>query len=276
MKTENAEKHHFGCFQAKYLHPLHSFVKYGREVFQNHHAYSSIFLYPAEIGGVYIVVATGHATAIIHDPEGKADEVLKLDIPDDAFTAAKGPQVQPLTLWWEEYEVTLPEWLQPGMVYVYSPGMHIAPKMRNPAWAGEDKHFYPAIYSVGSDDTRFVRGMHFRVTTGCTLEWRTLLETAASAEPQKASELFFNPTVPALFNPLIDLLTKDHPSAVPISKQRIAPKSDATMFILQLTNCPEFVGVWMGMKPGEAPELPPHFLGKADETASTSQKDKSE
>jgi len=246
MTDTTEPKFGLGGFQAKYLHPLHSFVKYAREAHPFHLMYGSIRLEPADIGGVYIVAVTGHATAIIHDPEGFIEAPATLDIPDAAFAAAKGVAIPTMT-----------EWLQPGMVYVYSAGMHISPKMRNPAWADQDDEFQPALYSTPRSVRDHTRGLDYRLTpTGSALDWRALLATRQISYPS----ICFNPVVPALFNPLIEVPAKDHPSGTLISCPRKPEKSEAQMFVLQMTDCPEFIGVWMGFKPAEASPIPEHFL----------------
>lgn len=257
MTDTKEPKFGLGGFQAKYLHPLHSFVKYAREVHPFHLMYGSIRLEPADIGGVYIVALTGHATAIIHDPEGFIEAPATLDIPDAAFAAAKGVALPPMTYWGEEYAVTVPEWLQPGMVYVYSAGMHISPKMRNPAWAEQNDEFQPALYSAPCSVRDHTRGLDYRLTpTKAAMDWRALLAARQITYPS----ICFNPVVPALFNPLIEVLVNDHPKAILVHCPRKADKTDAQMFILQMTDCPEFIGVWMGFKPAEASIISEHFL----------------
>lgn len=265
MTDAKEDRISIGWFQAKYLQPLHGFVKYAREVHPYHMMYGSIRLEPADIGGVYIIALTGHATAIIHDPDGYIDAPVTLDIPDAAFNAARGLQAPLMNYCGEEYEVTLPEWLQPWRVYVYSAGMHICTKMRNPAWAGEDDEFHPALYSTGCSVGHHTRGLDYTATrTKNAVNWRALLST----RPVDAGHLCFNPVVPALFNSLIDVLAKEHPFSTAVHSLRKATNTDAPMHIFQMTNCPEFVGMWMGVKPVNPPEIPAHFLTAPAQPAS--------
>ncbi|WP_421405514.1 hypothetical protein [Agrobacterium fabrum] len=268
MTDTKEPKFGLGGFQAKYLHPLHSFVKYAREAHPFHLMYGCIRLEPADIGGVYIVAVTGHATAIIHDPQGFIEAPVTLDIPDEAFAAAKGIELRPMNYWGDEYEATVPEWLQPGMVYVYSAGMHISPKMRNPAWAEQDDEFQPALYSAPCSVRDHTRGLDYRLTpTETALDWRALLASRQISYPS----ICFNPVVPALFNPLIEVLSKDHPSGMLVHCPRKPEKSEAQMFILQMTDCPEFIGLWMGLKSAEASTIPEHFF-KASQAAEVAEK----
>lgn len=262
MTDIHETKFRLGGFQAKYLHPLHSFVKYARKAHPLHLLLGSIQIEPAEIGGVYIIALTGHATAIIHDPEGFIEAPAVIDVPDAAFAAAKGIDISPMSFCGDEYDVTVPEWLQPGMVYVYSAGMHISPKMRNPAWAGRHDEFQPALFSTPSSVRDHTRGLDYRLSE---TKSAAFVREFLAADPISTAEICFNPIVPALFNPLIDVLLGDHPSAIPVHSFRKAVNSKAPMLVTQLTDCPEFVGIWMAMNSAEAP-APFPFAPKASQS----------
>ncbi|KKX24334.1 hypothetical protein [Rhizobium sp. LC145] len=256
-------KIHFGWFQAKYLWPLLPFVEYAREIDQLRFLDGNILLEPCTEGGAYLVAVTGHASVIIRDPEARIDTPVTLDIPDQAFYAAKGIEIPTMDYCGERYQPEAPEWLQPGTVYVYSAGMHISPKMRNPIWAEEDDEFHPTLFSRSASVRDHTVGLDYRMTEGVKVRWRQLLKNMNQAPLADASTVYFNPRVPALFSELLESLWAENAHApIPHVSHTMTVGEKASAIIMRFSGHPDVIGLWAGMQAQEnGPEpIPSHFL----------------
>ncbi|HEX5935853.1 MAG TPA: hypothetical protein VFY63_16965 [Pseudorhizobium sp.] len=255
-------KIHLGWFQAKYLWPLLPFVEYGREIDPLRFLDGNILLEPCAEGGAYLVALTGHATVIIRDPEAQIDAPVMLDLPDAAFHAAKAVAMPVMEYCGEQYVPPAPEWLQPGLVYVYSAGMHISPKMRHPVWAEEDDEFQPALFSRVASVRDHNRGLDYRMTEGRQANWRRLLQAANRAPLAENSTIYFNPRVPALFSKLWEMLLDESLDVVGQVAHTLTTGDKSSVAILHFQNHPDIIGLWAGMKEMEGGPKPiaDHFL----------------
>jgi hypothetical protein len=259
------EKQHFGWFQARYLAPLFPFVEYAREMDPLRFLDGSIGLEPCAEGGAYLVAVTSNATVIIRDPEAHIDEPVTLDIPDAAFMRAQPIFAPCMNYEGRHYAVPAPEWSQPGFIYVYRAGMHIAPKMRHPMWAEEAYDFQPALFGVGTSVGKHEIGHDYRMTDGSPANWRALLKNVNTTPLADDSTLFFNPRVPALFFDLVDAVfeyeadrREDPWFAV---AHTIAATKNANTAIVRFIGHPDIIGLWAGQRATEplAP-IPAHFF----------------
>jgi hypothetical protein len=256
---------HYGWFQARYLPPLKPFVDHARAHYPLHFHKGAIGLEPCEAGGAWLYAVTGCAMAIIHDREARIDAPVTLDLPDAAFAAARMPEPVRMSFCGEQYECPLPEWAQPDSVYVYSAGMHIATKMRNPCWAEEDEEFQPCLYSCTAMPAgHHRRGQDFRMSEGAPADWRRALKSCYVGEGNPVHSINFNPAVADLFSGFAELLVErgQFPNFIHTVTRGTSP--NPAMVTVRIPELPEFLGGYMPQKDVPAlPPIPAHFFHPA-------------
>ncbi|SMD18243.1 hypothetical protein [Rhizobium sp. RU36D] len=255
---------YLGWFHARYLWPLRTFVDHARLVHLLQFLDGIIVLEPCSSGGAYVVAITGHAMVVIHDSDASISVPCTLDIPDAAFEAAK-PAVGPLMDYCgQSYRPDPPDWMQPGRVYVYTAGIHIIPAMRHPVWAEEENEFQPCFYARTASVSEHNRGLDFRMTKGRPLDWRAFLKSTLELPDAAKATTRFDPHIPALFAPLLEMLrsTADTPPAIMSHTTKTHP-SGQNPVILQISGHPEVLGVWVGSAEAEPSPIPAHFTAEA-------------
>ena len=258
-KTSDKEKLKFAWCKAEIITALSALQDYAKDDPTLRFINGAICIEPCSTGGVLVAGVTGHACAIIHDPDGSASEAMTLSIPVDAFDYGKRAYWS-FTFEGQEHELPLPEWCQAGNTYFYNAGMHIAPQMRPPAWADEQPAFYPALYTARTPPKPFGAsiGKDYGLTVGAH-PWRRLLEQLITAQPYAASVVNFNPQIPNLFDGVLELLGARHGPRASIHRMVKDGKGNP-MSILTVDGAPEFVGIYAHQSPTKATDLPAHFL----------------
>jgi hypothetical protein len=262
-----SKKIHFGYFSAKYLPALKPIVDHVRAEHSFAFPCGSISIEPHPEQGVYLVAVSGHATAIIHDKEGRIDEPVTLDFPDAAFDAARMPE--PIRMQYENdiYEAELPEWAHPQTVFVSTAGTFILTKMRNPIWAGEHMEFQPCLYQRTTSFRHHTVGHDYRMTEGRPRDWRKMLNEVLTNDVATASELIFNPAIPALFEGFNRLYGQQRVFHTLTTRKGQEHASSSSPVILRFEKQPEFIGVYMGQTFGLCDAIPQHFYDIAEQSS---------
>lgn len=261
------KKIHFGWFSAKYLPALKPLVERARSVHSLALPHGTICIEPHPEQGVYLVAVSGHATAIIHDKDGHIDEPVTLDFPDAAFEAARMPE--PVRMQYENdiYEAELPEWAHPQTVFVSMAGTFILPKMRYPHWQDECVQFQPCLYQRTTSVRHHTVGHDYRMTEGRPRDWRKMLKEALTNDVATASELIFNPSIPALFEGFTRLFGQQRVFHTLTTRKGDQHSSPASHVILRFEKQPEFIGVYMGQSFGLCDPIPQHFYDVAEQSS---------
>lgn len=262
-----SKKIHFGYFSAKYLPALKPLVDHARSAPGLAFPYGTIGIEPHPEQGVYLVAVCGWAMAIIHDKDGHIDEPVTLDFPDAAFEAARMPQ--PIRMQYENdiYEAELPEWAHPQTVFVSSAGTFILPKMRYPVWQDECVQFQPCLYQRTTSVRHHTVGHDYRMTEGRPRDWRKVLKEALTNDVATASELIFDPAIPALFEGFTRLFGQQRMFHTLTTRKSHEHSSQSSPVILRFEKQPEFIGVYMGQSFGLCDAIPLHFHAIAEQPA---------
>ncbi|MDO5895093.1 hypothetical protein [Agrobacterium sp. Azo12] len=258
------KKIHFGYFSAKYLPALKPLVDHVRSAPGLAFPYGTISIEPHPEQGVYLVAVGGHATAIIHDKEGHIDEPVTLDFPDAAFEAARMPQ--PIRMQYENaiYETKLPEWSHPQTVFVSSAGTFILPKMRYPSWQDECVQFQPCLYQRTASVRQHTIGHDYRMTDGRPRDWRKMLREVLANDVATASEMIFDPAIPALFEGFSRLFGPQRVFHTLTTRTGHEGSNLSSPVILRFEKQPEFIGVYMSQTFGLCDAIPQHFYDIAE------------
>lgn len=254
-------KHNIGHFSARHLQCLQPFVEWQRDSGTLTYIDGNLFVEPAAAGGVHITAVTHSALAVIHDPDGYVARACVVDIPAGAFAAAHAPEPVAMTFEGVSYRYELPEWAQPGTVYIYEAGMHITPKMRPPQSAEASSDFYPALFSQGASHREHVVGRDFSMRDRAAPAWRELL-TKAQAAPVYAGHqpVAISPALVALFEE-VHMRLGESDDGLPRFWFRVAGTSeDPAPIIVTMERHPEFLGLIMPMSFADAAPIPPHFF----------------
>ncbi|WP_180901222.1 hypothetical protein [Martelella soudanensis] len=253
-------------FNAKWLWPMKAVIDYARSQDPARFPLGHVGVEPAPEGGVFVSVFSGHAMAVIHDPDGRASEAVTLDLPDGAFDLRR-PQdpIRMFSCGWE-HAFNLPEWTQPGEALFHEAGMMIFPKMAPPSWhadAGEGEDFLPVLFQQSASGcNRLMPGHDYRISRGIPHDWRRLIANW-KAGSFGADEIRFNPQIPALFSGFLDAMSPHRTLSTKHWLRKTGPN------VMTVAGHPEFIGFWMPMreaKPGTEPaeftHIPARFLNE--------------
>ncbi len=280
--TETAEqqtkvKNLFAFTKAKYLHILKPIVDEANKRESARFWNGALSIEPAETGGVYLSATNGHAMAVIHDVDGRANAPMTLDIPDAAYSISKGPEPTSMTFEGESYTLPAPAWAQPGTAYFYDAGIHISPIMRHPDWDEESDYFQPALYSRSASMRDHNCGVDYRASLGISWDWRATLQKALKSPTMAGGQSHYHPSMPALFVRIHEHFAALHKKGL---RMQHTVKDDGAYStsgmetftrtsILQIEDCPEFVGIFAHQAQHLTPEVPAHFLTHPPATATS-------
>lgn len=249
MTKSEKPKSGFASFRADILWMLQPIVEYSRRP-EVDHWYDAIVVEPCAEGGAIVAAVSGHAMAIFRDPNGTCSGAMTLGIPDDMFKACQSPEPIHMNYCGENYSCPLPEWAQPSIVYAYSVGTHVAPKMRNPDWSDQDKHFHPALYSSTECGNHYHVGQDYKWTDGAPLDWRDPLNKALASEAETSGTHQVNPEIIGLFTRIPDRIAEvRQKSARTFHRYTQAVDGKHLPTVVTIENYPDFVGCYMPQKP---------------------------
>lgn len=98
-------------FHAKYLHALEPIIRLSQtDLSAALRNVSGLMIEPCSQGGVILSATNGRVLAAVRDPDGRADRLARITIPDVLFTAATPAKPLVLNGYGEEIEIPMPEW----------------------------------------------------------------------------------------------------------------------------------------------------------------------
>lgn len=215
----------------------------------------SLFVEPCVEGGVMVVAVSGNAMAVVRDPNGFATGAAVLALPSALFAACQPPEPIRQTYCGEVFELSPPEWMQPGRFYASSAGIFLQPRMRAPAFADHpDPEFHPTLFDA-VECGRFHRvGLDYKFNAGVAVDWRKVVSMAMESGTGEA-DLIASPVVIGLFSRLNDGLRRpDGVGGRVFHRQR---KSGAIVVQFEGTN--DALGLYMRQTLSEAPAWPTWF-----------------
>jgi hypothetical protein len=231
-------------FKAKHLHAL-------REIIANSRGRSfcgpaGLYLEPCEQGGVLIIATDGHALAALRDPDGEVNKPFKVHLPK-AFVDRCAPPA-PVAVFCEgPDEIELPEWAQPGEVYLYEIAAMLFSQMNHPKF--EDLKYAPVLANLPIETGNHWRETDYRVEEPReTFSWRRPLEAA----PAPGERFYLQPSVFATFQPIFEQACRDADKPLALA---LEPRENMVIRVF-IDGFPDFVGVVIGMTPFTPPPLP--------------------
>ncbi|MET3602195.1 hypothetical protein [Martelella mangrovi] len=263
-----ADNKPFYCsFAARWLRPAMPIIHYNREMWPDRFRTGHIVIEPAAIGGVYLSVISGHATAVVHDPDGSATGPAKLLIPDETIAAALPVDEIPFVTGGHEISYPMPEWMQAHTVSCTEKGIAIFPKTAPPKYHGESTwngFDLPALHHRLSFDARgradAVDGLDYAVNPGKPqMAWQTVMRNFLNSEAMRkpVSEFALNPEIPHLLQGFIDEIIGREPNA---GRTLQTAGYGNIPNILRIENYPHFIGFFMHQTwKGDPPPVPDHF-----------------
>jgi hypothetical protein len=232
-------------FKAKYLHALREILVSASE--RRFFSPAGVYLEPCEQGGVLIIATDGHALAVLRDPDGEVNKPWKVHLPQ-AFVDRCAPPA-PVAVFCEgPDEIELPEWAQPGEVYLYGIAAMLFSQMNHPKF--EDLNYAPVLASVPIETGNHWRESDYRVEeTRETFQWRRPLDAA----PAPGERFYLQPSVLATFQPIFEQARRDAEKPPALA---LEPRENMVIRVF-IDGFADFVGVVMGMTPFEPAPLPP-------------------
>lgn len=270
-KAAQYEGKRLSCsFNAKWLWPMKAVIDYARRAHPLRFFNGHVGVQPAKSGGVLISVFSGHAGAVIHDPDGHTSGPVTLDIPDSAFDACRPKEPVTMRYCGDVLEYPLPEWTMPGQALFLDFLMLVQPKTAPPEWhtdAMPGQDFLPALCYQGAGSRKEHHpGRDYHISEGLPAEWVKPL-TAWRNGKMSGGSLLFNPDVPALLSGFVDVMARDERGVRvqrPTLKHWLVENGPA---LTTANDHPEFLGFWMPMalakhadEPAEFTDIPAHFM----------------
>lgn len=158
-------------FNAAHLHALEPIIRSAQSNIRFWKT-SGLIIEPVEAGGAILIATDGHAFAAIFDPDARASRAMRLTIPESTFVTAAPPKPVPMWNEGENYEIDLPEWAQPGIVWAWGLSINVIAKMHLP---GENPEHAPMLGSEGAERGNTYAGGYRLHPEPPTLNWRGLL-----------------------------------------------------------------------------------------------------
>jgi hypothetical protein len=234
---------------------MEPFVDYARRTSPLRFLDGSIFIEPCAMGGAMIAAISGHAMAVVRDPEGQCSRPMAVDLPTVLFEACAPREPIRMSYCGEGYECPLPPWAQPGALWLTNAGSFLLPKMRHPDWAEENNEFHPVLFDAAASTTHHHVGRDYRCTIDKTFPWRRPLAIARGSEAQEAAFATAAPELIGLFARFHELFRRrleDNPRVW----MRFAAGGQ---MVVTFERQPDFVGTLMQMTPGEPEPMPAWF-----------------
>ncbi|MBZ9600693.1 hypothetical protein [Phyllobacterium chamaecytisi] len=255
MADTEKPKFGFAGFRSDILWMLQPIVQHSRRP-ENERYFDTIVVEPCAEGGAIVAAVSAHAMAVFRDPDGTCSAPMTLGIPDDMFKACQPPEPIHMGYCGGQYFCPLPEWAQPSIVYAYSVGAHVVPKMRHPDWAEEDDEFHPALYSTMECGKSYHIGRDYKWTDGTPVNWRGPLERALASPLQTSGFSIVHPDVQALFTRIPNRIAEVRQKAASVfHRHSQSATGEPLPTIVTVDDYPDFVGVYMTQNP--LPYQPP-------------------
>lgn len=224
---------------------------------------------PAPGGGIFMAVVHGHITIAIHDPDGYANEPMRLAIPQDAFYQSAGRPDMVFDYCDDQIRVPLPEWAQPGKVCFTEVGMFITARMPHPSFVcKKGRQDWPVLYQrmAASPNETFRIDTDYRMTTGAGIDWPTTVASMATSTAIPIDTLTMNAQFLDIIQKTATSLIDDHVSLF----HRFVETKGHTMpgVITTVAEIPGFVAISMPQKLKPArPDVAPVFINAGKERA---------
>lgn len=248
----------FAVVDSRFLWALQPFVAYSRANEPLRFAHGNIIVEPCAHGGAMVIGVCGAAMAVFRDPDGHCSRPMSVSVPDDLFAAATPPEPVRFQFENDGYECPLPEWAQPGELYLYHVGCHLGAKMRHPDWAEMESDFQPALFQrIECGNVHHV-GRDYKWSPKVSVDWRHVLRLALKAKDQQPASSCFSPDIVALFARARRLF----PCADGAWPRLFTREADGRQFLVTIEGAPNFIGCFMSMNEGPYQEPPNWFDGR--------------
>ncbi|MBO9125493.1 MULTISPECIES: hypothetical protein [unclassified Rhizobium] len=257
------QKNLMGNFPAKLAWALEPIAEYAENDLRFWDG--SLFMEPAPEGGAFIGAASSHAMAVFHAQDAWCNSAMTFRMPHEAFRAAEPRYPVEMTYCGEHFAVDVPEWMQPGTIWVTNAGMFIQPKMRAPCFAEEAGDFYPVLFDRTASVGHHHVGIDYTATEGVKVEWRRpLIKAGTEASGAPIRSFAANPGIISLLERVFDLAIAESPPEAPpaIFHRPTGTDEQPGPVLVTITDRPDIVATYMPLKiDGKtAPTIPWNFL----------------
>lgn len=267
MADIETERYGLARLRADILWAIEPFVRYQRKLASLHLWEGEIFIEPCADGGVIVVAVTDHAMAVFHDATGHATCAMTISVPTKGFAACATPAPVEMTFEGQPYAVPLPEYLQPGQVYVSTAGMFVAPKIRPPCWADEDDMFHPVLHSIIECGKHFRLGEDYKWTEGVRMDWLRALKLDARRNTIEGPA-HFHPQLVSLFDRAVNLPRQRSNGNVEGATYHFGVGRRPAPTLVQVPGLPCFLGAFMAVEaPKDQQPIPTFFEKRVEPSA---------
>jgi hypothetical protein len=223
-------------FKAEYLHALEPMIRRSQALWDRP-TVRGLIIEPCAAGGVLLVSTDGVCLTAIRDPDGRASERARVYIPDRIFAAVAPPAGVPMWSEGESWNEPLPEWAQPGQVYLWQLAAFVLPKMHRPGDDGED---HPLLGQASLEEGNVHSGGYRVFHDENPLPWRKVFAKYAPAE---TGFVGLDRDVLGIFSRVADLFAENGSYGLLITMGE-----PGGALRVQVKNAPDFVGLVMPLK----------------------------
>lgn len=237
-------------FKAKYLHALRYILDEAEEGSLIRGV--GLLIEPAPDGGVLLIATDGGALAVIHDATGHASQPFRALLPR-RFRQRCAP-AKPLEIFDEgEDTIELPEWAQPGDVYLLEICAVLFPQMNHPDIS--DAFDGPALANVRAADGGAWKAEEYRLDDCDLLDWRRpFSEKRADIVPHA----YLSPSLFSVFHPFRELGAREHNGLQPSLALKFG--DGVSPAIVKVEGLPNFIGAIMPLRAFDVPPGLPDFI----------------
>jgi hypothetical protein len=242
MAEKDKEKNAFDLpkiharFRADFLHALNPILK-SRDGFMNP---GGLYVEPVDAAnpkaGIIVIAHNGKSLAVFHDANGYCTAKAKIYLPK--WFRKRCAPLPPVKAFLEgNDEIALPEYVQPGLIYLMPIAAWLLPKMPAPNREAEGQ---PMLAHVMIETGNYWRmDSDYRVEMDASVPWREIIKHREG----QTSEIGITPHAMALFRRCFELSTDE--TGRGHIKCAISGPHDA--IVLTIENLP-FVGAFMPQK----------------------------
>ncbi len=244
----------FASFDSELLWALQPIINYSQELHPLRFLDGSLIVEPCVEGGVMLVAVSGHAMAVIRDPRGHASGSATLALPRALFDVCEPRMPLSMSYCGEQFELPVPEWMQPGTVFASSVGIFVQPKMRAPMFADEDDKFWPVLFDATECGKSHRVGSDYKFTAGPRVNWRAALSRATTGTIEETP--IVSPEIVGMFSRIHGMLrlrAKNNPRVFHRHTKDSGP------VLVQFEGFPDFIASYMQQEPADAPAYPTWF-----------------